>query len=95
MAKCIMVKYVVAFDIHSNRARYRVNKIIGSWGQRVQKSVYEISIPDEESTGFQLSLKKLMGESDSIRFYHQTDTQKVLCLGNNEVKISSPKLVVY
>jgi len=90
-----MEKYLAAFDIHSNRSRYRVNKMLGSWGQRVQKSVYEITIPGAEYGVLQDKLKKLMGSGDSIRFYSQTDTQKPLCLGDNETKISSSKLVVY
>jgi len=88
-------KYLVAFDIHSNRARYRVNKLFGSWGQRVQKSVYEIKISDVEFEDLQTSLKKIIGKWDSVRFYHQTESQKALCLGANEVKISTSKLVVY
>ena len=90
-----MERYVVAFDIHSNRARYRVNKLLGSWGQRVQKSVYEIAIQVSEFEKLQRGLKKVMGEWDSMRFYKQTDTQNVLCLGCHEAKISSSKLVVY
>jgi len=90
-----MEKYIAVYDIHSNRSRYRVNKMLGSWGQRVQRSVYEIVIPETEFALLQNKLKKLMGRGDSLRFYSQTATQKPLCLGDNEIKISRSNLVVY
>ena len=40
--------YVVAFDIVSDKIRYRCVKILLSYGQRVQKSVFECILNDKQ-----------------------------------------------
>jgi len=38
------VRYVVAYDIEDDRVRLRVSKILGRYGVRVQKSVFECAL---------------------------------------------------
>lgn len=62
--------YVVAFDIVSNKIRYRCVKILLNFGQRVQKSVFECLLNDKQY----LEMKKLLDntinpDSDSLRYY--------------------------
>jgi len=61
------VFYIVSFDISDARARYRVAKLLKSYGYRVQKSVFEC--PD-------LTEKKCLEAlidftTDSVRYYRQ------------------------
>lgn len=87
-------RYVVAFDISDDRQRYRVNKILAHWGNRVQKSVYEILITRGELVELEQRLRQHLGEADSLRIYLPSSQQKGLFLGKNELIIDYPDTVV-
>lgn len=62
--------YIVAFDIVSDKIRYRCVKILLNYGQRVQKSVFECILDDRQF----LEMKSKLDDSinlkiDSIRYY--------------------------
>ncbi len=65
-----MEVYVVCFDISDDRIRQRVGKRLLRHGERVQKSVFEISVKDaaelEEIRG---ALRGIAEEEENIRFY--------------------------
>ena len=62
---------MVCFDITDNKIRYRVVKILKSYGERVQKSVFEC--PDLSEAAFLTMRSKLVDvmdhDEDSIRYY--------------------------
>lgn len=41
------MRYVVAYDVEDDRARLRISKIVGRYGVRVQKSVFECTLEPE------------------------------------------------
>ena len=65
--KCL---YIVCFDIVSDRIRYRVVKCLKTYGQRVQKSVFECMLNDKQYLEMKSALDKLIKpDEDSIRYY--------------------------
>jgi len=63
--------YFVCFDIVDDRTRYRAVKVLKSYGQRVQKSVFECSSLTEEQF---LKMKQRLEDcidsaEDTVRYY--------------------------
>ncbi|HFQ5284846.1 TPA: CRISPR-associated endonuclease Cas2 [Vibrio vulnificus] len=65
-----MKVYLACFDVDDDKKRRRLSKLLLSYGERVQFSVFEITLKNEAS------LKKLLQrckhhveEGDSLRFY--------------------------
>lgn len=69
-----MITYLVCYDIEDDRERTRVARILESWGQRVQYSVFEVHLADP------VRLQDLCGElravlpdpAAEVRFYRLT-----------------------
>jgi len=62
--------YVVAYDIRSDRRRYRVHRILSGFGRWTQYSLFECFLTPKERVELQARLsKKLEPEEDSVRFY--------------------------
>ncbi len=65
-----MAVYLVCFDISDDSIRNRVGKYLLGYGDRVQKSVFEISVRNQrELDGLQAHLIHLVGDETNIRFY--------------------------
>ena len=63
--------YLVCFDIVQNKARYRAVKCLLKYGSRVQKSVFECLINDNQFVQMKAELEKtIKPEEDSVRYYH-------------------------
>ena len=63
--------YLVCFDISDDRIRYRVDKCLGSYGDRVQKSVFEISVKTKpQFKKLQTQLEEMIDVDDKLFFYH-------------------------
>ena len=62
--------YLVCFDISDNKNRDRAGKELLAYGERVQKSVFEIALrrPDNLSP-IREKLTPLLDEGDDLRFY--------------------------
>ena len=63
--------YLVCFDIVDDRARQRVGKALKSYGERVQKSVFECAnLSEEKFLKMKNALEDLIdaGE-DTVRYY--------------------------
>jgi len=57
------MKWVVCFDISDNKKRKIVGDMLEEFGVRVQRSVFEIEIPDTK-------LKKLLQKFEDMRPLH-------------------------
>ncbi len=64
-----MSTYVAAYDIADNRRRRRLARALHGWGQRVQESVFEVSISPECMEEFQLEIGLLLGARDQFDLY--------------------------
>ncbi len=64
--------YLVCFDITDDRIRYRVVKVLKSYGYRVQKSVFECSgLTEEQFLKMRTSIETLIDHlDDSVRYYY-------------------------
>lgn len=69
MAGALML-YLVCFDISDNKIRNRVGKYLGAFGNRVQRSVFEVELQDQAAL---LYVKNKLGDwlesGDNLRFY--------------------------
>ena len=65
-----MVVYLVSYDITDDHARNRVARILMEHGQRVQKSVFEISLRHAaELEQLCQRIAKELDEETNVRFY--------------------------
>jgi len=61
---------VVTYDISEDRRRTKIHKVLSSYGQWMQFSVFECKLSATEYTKLRNRLDKLIKlEEDSIRFY--------------------------
>ena len=61
---------VVSYDISEDKRRTKIHKILKSYGQWMQYSVFECDITETQYAKLRSRLHKLINpEQDSIRFY--------------------------
>lgn len=62
---------IVSYDIEKDRTRTRLAKKLKDFGPRVQKSVFEADVGEEELQKLREILNKVkLGRDDSIRLYY-------------------------
>lgn len=62
---------VVAYDISDDKRRNKVSKVMESFGDRVQYSLFECNMDDEEFAVMRRKLTSAIDvEKDLIRIYH-------------------------
>jgi CRISPR-associated protein Cas2 len=65
-----MNAYLACFDIQDDRIRKRVGDLLLQYGERVQKSVFEISLRRPEDLGpLRREIQSLLEDGDDVRFY--------------------------
>lgn len=77
--------YVIAYDISDNRRRLKAAKLLDSLGFRVQGSVFEGYLTNQEIERLIRSLKRVLDlETDSLRLYPLCEScrEKVTLLGD-------------
>lgn len=61
---------VVTYDIANNKRRYRIDKTLKGYGERVQKSVFECRLTESQNLELRERLRPLMNlKEDHIRYY--------------------------
>lgn len=66
-----MPDYLACFDITDDKNRTKLGNKLGAFGNRVQYSVFEISVKTpKEFEQLAEELKQWLEEGDSLRFYH-------------------------
>jgi len=84
-----MKAYIACFDISDDKVRYRVAKILGGFGNRVQKSVFEIAFKSNaQLQRTRVKIDKLLEEGDDCRFYHLCGNCRALSTGNQGESIA-------
>ena len=76
--------YLITYDIVKDRTRVKVSKILEDYGVRVQYSVFESDMDEEELKTVLKKLKALINPAeDNIKFYNlcANCTAKTLSLG--------------
>ena len=69
---------IVSYDIHDDKRRTRVHKVLKNFGERIQFSVFECDLTKEQILRMQHALVRIIKEEDqdSVRFYHLCDSCK-------------------
>lgn len=83
------MKYVVTYDIANDKRRTKLSDLLGTYGVRVNYSVFEIELSEvkREKLLYEIELKKLIHKKyDSLRFYHLCENcvPKSFDVGNRE-----------
>ncbi|WP_418641485.1 CRISPR-associated endonuclease Cas2 [Vibrio chaetopteri] len=61
--------YLICYDISGRSTRYRVDKILKGYGERVQYSVFECRLSDFELIALRAELCTWLEEGDKINYY--------------------------
>jgi CRISPR-associated protein Cas2 len=83
---------VVTYDVSEDKRRTKIHKVLKSYGQWMQFSVFECSLSETEYARLRARLSKLIKpEQDSIRFYFLCACcqNKVERIGGEEVRDDS------
>ena len=63
--------YLVCFDITDDKARNKVGKILLGYGERVQRSVFEIVVnKPKQLQALKVQLQPFVSAGDDLRFYY-------------------------
>lgn len=91
-----MVIYITCFDISDDRLRSRAGKLLRCYGERVQKSVFEISVRNrDELEAIRLKLADMVEKGDNVRFYRLCATCRGASTTLNGEKVASfPAIVI-
>ncbi len=76
---------VVSYDIADNSRLLKVAKEVENFGARVQKSVFECYLDDEQLSRLRRILADIIDrDSDHVRYYRicKKDREKMVLLGN-------------
>lgn len=81
---------VIVYQIKSSRVRIRLRKILLSFGNPVQNSVFECRLSTTQSKEFFINIdyiKEQLEESDSIRIYNvcKNCIAKTVIIGNRPI----------
>jgi CRISPR-associated protein Cas2 len=72
----LLMYLVVSYDIHDDKRRNRIHKVLKNFGERIQFSVFECDLTKEQLLRMQHMLERIIEEEDhdSVRFYHLCDS---------------------
>lgn len=91
-------KYVVSYDITSDRLRRKVASELKNYGRRVQYSVFECTLTEARYSKMYGKLLKLCSdsESDSIRIYTLCEncTKKITSVGLPKENLEIEKVII-
>ncbi|MCS7179855.1 MAG: CRISPR-associated endonuclease Cas2 [bacterium] len=79
---------VISYDIQDDKKRYKVSQILENYGTRVQYSVFECIIEEEQLKEIQEKTSNIIDKkNDSIRFYKICEgcLKKIEIIGIGEV----------
>lgn len=88
---------VISYDISEDRLRQKVAKKLGNYGQRVQYSVFECILKEDELKKLAEQLQEIINEStDSIRFYRicMNCREQLQILGKGEFYVELPYVII-
>ncbi|WP_072619173.1 CRISPR-associated endonuclease Cas2 [Spirulina major] len=90
--------YLICYDIVQDRRRTKVANLLGAYGLRIQKSVFEAVLPPTDYERLEARLLRLLDlDTDQLRFYplgkRQRSQTKVLGI-QPDYAIDDPAIVV-
>lgn len=76
---------LITYDISSDKRRNKIDKLLSSYGHRVNYSVFELDVKSHIHNTIKTKLTQLIGKYDSIRIYRldKTALENAVELGAN------------
>ena len=76
---------LITYDISSDKRRNKIDKLLSSYGHRVNYSVFELDIKPHIYKEIKTKLSIMIGKYDSIRLYQldKTALENAIELGKN------------
>ncbi len=72
---------LVIYDIEENRKRTKLAKFLNGYGNRVQKSAFEVCVTKKKFNELKAKLQSFCGKADSIRVYKLSGQSEVTKMG--------------
>lgn len=87
-------KYLsVIYDITCTKRRNKIIKLLEQYGNRVQKSAFEILISEKEIKKLVSNIKEIIEVEDDVRIYKLNNQNEIISLGNN-LYISEENVII-
>lgn len=80
---------IVAYDVGNNRRRTRLANYLQGWGYRMQESVFQLRLSNEELSEVCARINKLISETDDVVHVYPLCAA---CCGHAEVFGTAPAL---
>ncbi|MDA0129465.1 CRISPR-associated endonuclease Cas2 [Vibrio sp. MarTm2] len=61
--------YLICYDISDRKIRYRIEKALLGYGERVQYSVFECKLSDAELVKLRLEVNRWLDEGDKVNYF--------------------------
>lgn len=86
---------VVAYDIPSTPRRTKLAHLLGAYGERVQKSVFECDIEPDQWQRLEKSISGMLKPVDKARYYFlcQSCLRRVVVVGAGKVA-RAPRVII-
>lgn len=94
------MRYVVSYDIQSDKIRRKLAKLLEGYGVRIQFSVFECKLTDKKFKKLYKEIFKLTSGKDegSVRFYSicKNCEDKIVTIGKpiNELRILQSEVII-
>lgn len=72
---------LVIYDISNDRRRSKLAKMLSGYGNRIQKSAFEVHLNKQRFKSMKMQLASFCDDKDGIRVYKLNDQCEVLKLG--------------
>ncbi len=64
-----MPEYVIAYDVHDDRRRERIARVLSRYGERIQRSVFVAFLDSEEHLELRIELGEHLRVNDQLEFF--------------------------
>ena len=85
---------LIIYDVTSDRLRNRIAKCLESYGQRVQKSAFEVSLCSEKIRELKVSLEDFANKGADIRIYELHADNRVT-IYNSGISFEEPDIIIF
>lgn len=85
----LKMKYLICYDVKKPKRLNRIAKVMKSYGERVQKSIFECKITYILFREMKEKINKIIAEEDSVRIYIlcRKCESKIIRLGENHPEL--------
>ncbi|MBQ4863006.1 CRISPR-associated endonuclease Cas2 [Pseudoalteromonas sp. MMG013] len=61
--------YVICYDTPCDKRRYRIDKTLAGYGERIQLSVYECCLSESQFTRLRHQIRQIVTDDDALNYY--------------------------